>query len=198
VATTLELVLAHVVPGRVVRLELSREQKRAFRDRDGRIALDALRHFLGARQAAKAPERFPLTPEMLQAAARKIGHQAGIKRCRAMRRRLLENGIIGGAGQYRQPYRNSGVRSGFRVRLYRLIAAAVRQLPPKRQLPVGKSRDIKRRSSPKRVRIRWKHPLFGDASGRPPPGLRRDVARKMRSLDERPAAATRVEALSSR
>lgn len=42
-------VLAAITPGRVVRLDLTPEQRRAFRDRDGRIALDVVRHLLGAR-----------------------------------------------------------------------------------------------------------------------------------------------------
>jgi hypothetical protein len=38
----------------------------------------------------------------------------------------------------------------------------------------------------------WAHALFGDASGRPPPGLSRTAAKRMKSLDEDPAAARRV------
>ena len=37
-----------------------------------------------------------------------------------MVKRLRETGVIGRCGHYRQPYRNSGDRSGFRVTLYKL------------------------------------------------------------------------------
>jgi hypothetical protein len=97
---------------------LTREQKRALRDPDGRIALDVLRHFLGARPMV--PERFPLTEQAFQAVARRLGYVVGQKRCRRMIARLLAAGVIGGAGQYRQRYRNSAGCSGFCVRLYKL------------------------------------------------------------------------------
>jgi len=49
---TLPAVLAAVAPGRVARLALTAEQHRALRDPDGRLALDVVRHLLGARAAA--------------------------------------------------------------------------------------------------------------------------------------------------
>ena len=76
----LEDVLAAVVRGRVAYLEPPRAQKRAFRDTDGRIALDVLRHLLGARPAN--PEQFPLTELAFQAVAPKLGYMVGQKRCR--------------------------------------------------------------------------------------------------------------------
>lgn len=170
-------VLAAVDPGRVVRLALTPEQKRAFRDPDGQLALDVVRHLLGARAvAAPGRRRFPLTEATFQAVARKLGRPAGIKRCRAMLRCLVAHRVLDPAGSYRQAYRTLGV-SGYRVALYRL-AALVAPLRPKR--PIGRRRPVKG-GRPLRW---WQHPLFGDASGRPPPGLTRAKAARMRSQDE--------------
>jgi hypothetical protein len=72
---TLEQVLANVRAGNVVRLVLTKEQKRALKDADGRVALDVLRHLLGARPAN--PERFPLTEGVFQAVALKLGYSWG-------------------------------------------------------------------------------------------------------------------------
>jgi hypothetical protein len=72
-------VLAGFRPGRVVSLQLSREQKRALRDVDGRIALDVLRNLLGPREALEAPERFPLTEQAMQAFTRKLGLSAMLR-----------------------------------------------------------------------------------------------------------------------
>jgi hypothetical protein len=115
---TLEHVLGNVLRGQVAYLVLTAEQKRALKDPDGRVALDVLRHLLGARPGN--PERFPLTEQAFQMVAGKLGYLVGQKRSRAMIRRRLEAGVIVGAGQYRQPYRNSGIRSGFCVALYLL------------------------------------------------------------------------------
>ena len=76
-APTLEAVPAAFRPGRVVGLDLTREQKRELRDAEGQIALDVLRHPLGARAAVGAPERFPLTERAIQAFTRKLGHKVG-------------------------------------------------------------------------------------------------------------------------
>jgi hypothetical protein len=103
-------VLANVCPGRVAYICLTREQKRALRDPEGQIALDVLRHLLGARPMS--PERFPLTQEAFQAVACRLGYLVGQKGCRRMVKRLLNSGVIGACGQYRQPYRNSAARSG--------------------------------------------------------------------------------------
>ena len=100
------------------RLALTRAQKRALRDPEGQIALDVLRHLLGARPIN--PERFPLAEGAFQSIARRLGYVVGQKRCRRMVRRLRETGVVGLCGQYRQSYRNSAVRSGFCVRLYML------------------------------------------------------------------------------
>jgi hypothetical protein len=176
-AFTLKQVLGDVRPGRVAYLTLTREQKRALKDRDGAIALDVLRHLLGARP----PGRFPLTEGAFQKVARKLGHELGQKRCRRLIGRLRNSGVIEQAGSYRQAYRNSAVRSGFRVALFwlgcRLRGAGVRLF---QQRPVGTRHPVKRKP---RVRW-WQHPLFGDPSGLPPPQLTRAKAREMRSLDE--------------
>jgi hypothetical protein len=178
---TLEHVLANVRRGRVAYLVLTAEQKRALKDADGRVALDVLRHLLGARPAN--PERFPLTGQEFQAVARKLGYIVGQKRCRLMVRWLLEVGVIGRAGHYRQPYRNAAVRSGFCVALYRVGHRLQTRGPrplSKRQRPVGTAAAVK-----PVFRLRWwQHPLFGDLLGLPPPHLPRRTVRRMRSLDE--------------
>ena len=79
-------VLANVCRGRVAYICLTREQKRALRDPEGKIALDVLRHLLGARPMT--PERFPLTEQAFQAVARRLGYVVGQKRCRRMVKRL--------------------------------------------------------------------------------------------------------------
>ena len=174
---TLEHVLANVVRGRVAYLVLSPEQQRALRDRDGKRALDVLRHLLGAREAIDAPERFPLTEQAFQGVARRLGHELGQKRCRRLIARLRSAGVIAGSGCYRQAYRRSAVRSGLKVALHRL---ARRLRPATRKRPVGKRLPVKR---PRRPRW-WEHPLFGDLLQRPPPELPRAIAVRMRSLDE--------------
>jgi hypothetical protein len=173
----LENVLTNVRPGRVVSLVLTREQKRALRDPEGQIALDVLRHLLGARPTV--PERFPLTEGAFQAVARRRGYVVGQKRCRRMVARLLAEGVIGSAGQYRQAYRNSAVRSGFCVTLYKLGRRLVPRLA-KRKRPVGKRAAVKSDFRPRW----WQHPLFGDLLGLPPPGIPPPRARRMHSLDE--------------
>lgn len=171
----LQDVLAAVTPGRVVRLALTPEQKRALRDPDGQLALDVVRHLLGARPAA--PNRFPLTGLAFQAVARKLGRAVGMKRSLALIRRLADHRVLERSGSYRQAYRTLGV-SGYRVALYRL-GAAVASLRRKR--PVGRGRPVKGG----RRRRWWQHELFGDLYGRPPPGLSKKERRKWRSDDER-------------
>jgi hypothetical protein len=170
-------VLAEVRRGRVAYLCLTPEQKRQFRDPDGKLALDVLRHLLGAR--ADERERFPLTEGAFQAVARKLGRQIGQKRSRRLIRRLRATGVIAGAGHYRQPYRNTAVRSGFKVMLHRLGRYASRPAS-KAKRPVGKPRSVK-----SRIRARWwQHTLFGDFCGLPPPEIPRSKLGRMRSLDE--------------
>jgi hypothetical protein len=66
--------------------------KGALRDPEGGIALDVLRHLLGARPLT--PERFPLTEQTLQAVACRLGHVLGQKRCRRMVKRLATSGVV--------------------------------------------------------------------------------------------------------
>ena len=183
---TLEVVLASVRPGRVVRLELTREQKRALRGVDGQLALGVLRHLVGAREALGAVGRFPLTESTFRAVARKLGHEVGQKRARALARRLIQEGVMEEAGHYRQPHRNSGTRSGYHVRLLRLVVAVTRTVvrvvaaSGKKHSPVGRQASVK---TPRKLRC-WQHPLYGDYSGLPPPHLTDRDAKRMRSLDE--------------
>jgi hypothetical protein len=179
-------VLAMVVPGRSARLCLTADQKRAFRDRDGRIALAVVRHLVAARRSAGflsrgAADTFPLTDAGIQRVAGRLGDQVGIKRCREMRRRLIAAGIIEAVGSYRRAY-SLRVPSGFRVLLYRLAVAATatgRRVRGAPHLPAS----VGRGGLVKRPRW-WEHPLFGTPDGLPPPGISRRVARRMRSRDE--------------
>jgi hypothetical protein len=175
---SLERVLADVRPGRVAYLAPTKEQKRALRGPDGQIALDVLRHLLGARPMN--PERFPLTEEAFQAVARRLGYLVGQKRCRRMIARLIGSGVIGEAGQYRQPYRNSAARSGFCVTLYKLGRRLRVPRLSKRKRPVGNRDAVKLN-----LGVRWwQHPLFGDLLGLPPPEIPPARRAKMKSLDE--------------
>src|SRR5690348_10962878 len=175
--TSLLEVLAEVRRGRVVYLCLTREQKQQFHGADGKLALDVLRHLLGAR--ADQRERFPLTEAAFQAVARKLGHRVGQKRSRRLIGRLRAAQVIVGSGFYRQPYRNTGTRTGFRVALYRL-GRLVPRPASKAKRPVGKPRSVK-----SRIRARWwQHALFGDICGLPPPEIPRSNLGRMRSLDE--------------
>ena len=174
----LQDVLAGVRRGRVAYICLTHEQKRALRDPEGRIALDVLRHLLGARPLT--PERFPLTEQTLQAVALRLGYVLGQKRCRRMVRRLLASEVILRCGHYRQPYRNSAARSGFRVSLYKLGQRLGAPRPAKRKRPVGKPALVKAELRPRW----WQHPLFGDILGLPPPEIPRRDVRRMKSLDE--------------
>jgi hypothetical protein len=174
----LQDVLADVRRGRVVYLCLTPAQAKSLRDPEGRIALDVLRHLLGARPMT--PERFPLTEQALQAVAHRLGYVVGQKRCRRMVKRLLASGVIGRCGHYRQPYRSSAARSGFRVRLYKLGRRLRAPRLATRKRPVGKHAPVKTDLRPRW----WQHPLFGDILGLPPPEIPRSWARRMKSLDE--------------
>jgi hypothetical protein len=121
---SLHTVLACVAPG-APRLRLNDDQRRRLADRDGRIGLAVVRALVRARALALAPaappDEFPLTEETLRAVARKLGHELGIKRARAIRRRLLATSVLEPSGSYRQAYRRQGA-SGFRVALFRVAA----------------------------------------------------------------------------
>jgi hypothetical protein len=126
------------------------------------------------------PERFPLTEQAFQAVARRLGYVVGQKRCRRMIAHIVATGVIARAGQYRQRYRNSAGRSGFRVALFRLARRLRATSLAKRKRPVGKRTPVKSNSRPRC----WQNPLFGDILGLPPPEIPPPRARRMRSLDE--------------
>jgi len=174
----LQDVLAGVRRGRVAYVRLTREQKVALRDPEGRVALDLLRHLLGARPLV--PERFPLTEQTFQAVAYRLGYVVGQKRCRRMVRCLSASGVVVRCGHYRQPYRNSAPRSGFRVALYKLGQRLRVPRLATRKRPVGRQAPVKTDSCPRW----WQHPLFGDILGLPPPEIPRRWARRMKSPDE--------------
>jgi hypothetical protein len=180
VAPTLYDVLAGVRRGRVAYLCPTPEQKRLLRDRDGQVALDVLRHLLGARGERRDPERFPLTEGAFQVVAGKLGHRVGQKKPRRLIARLLQTGVVVAAGHYRQPYRDSGTRSGFRVALFALARRQRRGRFATSKRPVGKSSRHER----KQRRRWWHHPLLGDIWGLPPPEIPGRDLRRMRSLDE--------------
>ena len=118
-------VLGSVRRGRVVYLCLSPEQKRLLRDQDGQMALDVLRHLLGARTERRDPERFPLTEAAVQAVAQKINHHVGQKKSRRLVARLLEAGVVVGAGRSGSPTgtRPSGPGSGSPSSLWAFVPA---------------------------------------------------------------------------
>lgn len=163
-ALTAGRVLEVVRPGQVVRLTLTSAQVTVFRDADGRVFLDVLRHLLGARAFLAGPtavDVFPLTEGMFQAVAAARGHVVGIKRIRGLIRRAEASGVIERRASYRQPYRRGGGGGAYRVPLYGLGAR-----PAKSKRPVGRRPQVKRDVKPPF----WEHPLFGDLHGLPPPG----------------------------
>jgi hypothetical protein len=121
-----------VLRGRAAYICLTREQKRALRDPEGRIVLDVLRRLLGARPMT--PERFPLTEQAFRAVASRLGYVLGQKRGRRMLRCSSTSGAVVRCGLYRQPYRNSAARSGFRVALYKLGPVWSLRVPRRAQL----------------------------------------------------------------
>jgi len=124
-----------------------------------------------------------LGPDVSAGGKARLGHEAdataGSKGVDPARHLVGSDELAGvpeSSGSYRQRYRRSGARSGFRVRLFRLGTTA----SAKGKASVGKRRTVKR-SRPVRW---WAHPLFGDPNGRPPPHLGLEAARRMRSIDE--------------
>jgi hypothetical protein len=153
-------------------------EKRALRDRDGKLALYVLKRVLGARAELNvdARESFPLTAGTFQKAALRLGIAVGLKRSGALVRRLEDSGVLEHGGWYRQAYTNREGAGAFRVRLYRLAAYAA---------ALGRKRlSAPRASSSPKPRVRWwRHPLFGDHQGRPPPGWTKRRRERTASLD---------------
>ena len=196
------MVLAAVTPGHTVRLRLTADQKLLLRDRDGKIALDVLRHLVGALATLAAqtggigPDKFPFTGHAIQAVARKRGHEVGVKRCYEMKRRLVDAAVIEASGSYRQPYTNNAAFTGYRVEVFSfargvlgaIIGTAKHAAEAltyggrlRLQPPVGRGRLVKL----ERKRRCWQHPVFGDYEGLPPPELTARQRRSWRSQDER-------------
>lgn len=197
VRPNLDDVLAAVVPGRVEPLNLTAEQKRSFRDREGQLALHLLRHALGARAASPTPppDDFPLQPLFLQSVARALGVNVGVKRCYMMRRRLLDAQVLTHVGSYRPAYRNRAGAGTYRVPLFALaarVAAEIRRRACGAPHLLASSRQ-RRRVKTRETRRWWQHPLFGTLDGLPPPEMRGQSkqAKRMRmwrSADEMGAA----------
>jgi hypothetical protein len=120
------------------------------------------------------------------------------KRARRLGRRLEKEKVLSGSGAYPQPEGNPAIRSGFRVKLYR---AALKLVGKCRSAigdsPVGTGHVVKPRDWRFSRRRWWQHPLFGDYAGRPPPHLGRQVAKRMRSLDEVPSQAALVASVTA-
>lgn len=171
-----------VAPGRVVRLYLTREQKRALRDREGQIALDGYRHYLGARAALGWPtDRFPMVEEALQTVLAHCGRgHFDRKPIRAQIRRLVAEGVTKRSGGVRQDDHN-GPGDGTHI----VPWFSHRKAPEEKRRtrsPATWAFSVGERLKPTPPTT-WAHPLFGDQSGRAPPGLPpRDTP--YQSLDE--------------
>jgi hypothetical protein len=142
-----------------------------------------LKHALGARAALTNESVFPLTDAFIAAVAARLGDRIGIKRARALRRRLEAAGVIETAGSYRPDYSSQPGAGTFRVVVWRLAAAA-RGLRRARTCRAS----VGSRARVKAVRW-WATGLFGTHDGRPPPEMRGRTGaarrkRRWRSLDE--------------
>jgi hypothetical protein len=192
VKPSLSTTLDALVAGRVVYIQLDREQNLAFHDPDGKLALNVVRHLLAARRTVGASsdlhEPFPLTEGAFVATARRLGSPVGIKKARSLRRRLLVAKVIDFAGGYRPQYRTGPGDGAHRVPLYRLVVAA-KDSPARRgpcashKVVVSVGRGLL--GKPARRRRWYEHELFGTPDGKPPPQLTRRQRRMWRSADER-------------
>ena len=105
--------------GRVAYLALTPAQKRALRDPEGQDR--ARRAPPPARSSTDDPETLPAGPRRLSRRSRAGSDTSSVRSVvGAWCGGCAKTGVVGLRGQYRQPYRNSAVRSGFCVRLYRL------------------------------------------------------------------------------
>jgi hypothetical protein len=175
-------VLVHVRKGNTARVACPQEHRRAFLDRDGRLALEGLRHALGARPA-ETRALFPFTAGFLQAVLRRLGHNVGLKRCYEMVHRLADAEAISPEASYREAYRD---RPGGGTHLVVLWTAPTLQArvvaPGKNPLSVGTDRAVKRESAP----WAWcRYGLFADYEGLPPPHLPPPQAKRLRRWQEK-------------
>lgn len=174
-------VLASVVPGRVVRLAIEGEQKRALRDHEGKLALDVpplARSSNGKRGGACA---CPLSPDRtdLPGGCRSPGISSGNQESSSPAAQTRGSGGYPSRGLLQTALPNRPGGSGFRVLLYRLVSKRRRPALSRKRLSAGL-----RASSP-RARVRWwKHPLFGDYEGRPPPQWTKSRRQQTASQDE--------------
>jgi hypothetical protein len=185
----LEQVLAAVRPGQAWILNLTAAERAALDDDEGRFALSVLQHLLDARRrvvTGRPWEPAPLTGETVRRVALRLGHRVGEHRCLRLIRRLRDAGVIVDVGSYRDRC------TGFRIRLFAAVSrASSRATTVLRTCRVS----VRRKSSTTRRRHApwWRHPLFGNPDGRPPPGVdRRTVQRWRRGsspLDDGGAAA---------
>jgi hypothetical protein len=189
---TADQVLAHVRPGLRASLRLSPRQRSRIRlQPDGEVALRILRHIVPARAEAGADHlTFPLIERFVQRAAARLGLRLGQRRCRAIIRLLAAEGLIEAASSYRQPYRSQPGGSGYCVVVWRLRPFLVSAIRGLLRRPAAALRSSKasvgtrnRASAPRRPKW-WQHPLFGDPSGLPPPGISPRRAARMHSEDE--------------
>ena len=167
-------------PGRVVYLVLNREQKRALRDPEGsrarrapapaRSSTSTTPGALPARGAGvpggRAQARLRRRPEALQA----HGETAA---CRRRDRQVRP--LPAALPQLRDTLRLPGALYKLG---HRLLGA---RLSTKRKRPVGKRKPVKANFHVPW----WRHPLFGDLLGLPPPEISRHDLRRMKTLDER-------------
>lgn len=176
VSFRLDAVLAALRPGSVHQLNLTRAERASLHDPDGLLALSVVQHLLVARSRVAAGRRAweptPLTAETIRRVAHRLGHKVSEHRCRRMVQRLRDTGVLVEVGSYRGS-------SGFRVALYSIAGRAGTRVLRTHQASVlrrSKYNATKRGSSwPE-----WAHPLFGDPSGLPPPGLSKRTLERMR------------------
>ena len=149
-------------------------------DAEGRLGISIVQHLISARHRAGAPPNmlFAMTEETMRQVARKLGHILTLKACRRMRRRLLAGHVIEEVSSYRQGYTPGPVFKGYRVSLFRVTLLANRSLRFQKR-PVGTCARVK---WPKR-HLAWFETVLGSLDGRAPPGLDKDRARKMSTLD---------------
>jgi hypothetical protein len=181
---SLDEVLAHVRPGCVVRLDLSRIDEAQARTIDFRSAVHLLRHLLGARHAADGVypvDWLPVTAPALQKTSMKLGLKVARDTCRHYWRLLISSGVLVRSGQYSQRLNVYSPDAPHVVKLYRVkIRGAVR--PAKLNFPPAVL-DPSNRNRAVRKPCWWEHKLFGNPYGLPPPGISKRERNSRKRLD---------------